>query len=208
MKVLVAVRLSTYSRPSTRSAEAMSGEHIALRTLWSRMDWPRNRVSAGAFCETTATRSCMTLSAIERGTCTGCGVAQAASGDRGHQLAGLLVPEHDGDPVHAMISNVMSTTVRSRRSRSSSAESFWETSSSICSFRAWRASPRVALDPELAAAGGPSRLVMPGGTPPLTTSCRTICPPAARPPRRWRGAGSPARAEPAHRRAGTPPCRR
>ena len=27
-------------------------------------------------------------------------LAHAASGDRGHQLAGLLVPEHDGDPVH------------------------------------------------------------------------------------------------------------
>ena len=55
-----------------------------------------------------------------------------------------------------MISNVMSTTVRSSRSRSNSPESFWETSSSICSLRAWRASPVVAADPELARPrGGP-----------------------------------------------------
>ena len=32
---------------------------MALRTLWSRIDWPRNRESAEAFWETTATRSCI-----------------------------------------------------------------------------------------------------------------------------------------------------
>ena len=49
-----------------------------------------------------------------------------------------------------MISKVTSTTARSSRSRSSSAESFWETSSSIWSLRAWRASPRRRLHLELA----------------------------------------------------------
>ena len=74
---------------------------MALRTLWSRIDWPRKRESAGAFCDTTATSSCMTLSAIDLGICIGCDVAEAAPGDGRHQLARLLVPEHDGDPVHA-----------------------------------------------------------------------------------------------------------
>ena len=106
---------------------------MALRTLWSRIDWPRKRESAGAFCETTATRSCTTLSAIDRGICMRLGVAQAAPGDGRHELARLLAPEQRCVTRSTlMISKVTSTIVRSSRSRSSSAESFWETSSSIC----------------------------------------------------------------------------
>ncbi len=73
---------------------------MALRTLWVTMERPLKRASAGALWETTATRSSTTLSTIERGTCLHLGVAQPALGDRGHQLAGGLVAEQDGDPVH------------------------------------------------------------------------------------------------------------
>ena len=156
VNVLVVVRLSTYSRPSTRSAEAMSGEHMALRTLWSRIDWPRKRESAGAFCDTTATRSCMTLSAIDRGICMGW-----TSPRRLREMVGTSSPVSSFRSTMVtrstlMISKVTSTTARSSRSRSSSAESFWETSSSIWSLRAWRASPRRRLHLELAQrVGGP-----------------------------------------------------
>ena len=118
------------------------------------MDCPWKRESAGALWETTATRSSMTLSAIERGTCWSCG-----SPRRLREIVGTSSPVSSFRSrmvtrSTAMISNVMSTTVRSRRSRSSSAESFWETSSSIWSLRAWRASPRRGVDAELTAPEG------------------------------------------------------
>src|SRR3954463_13959916 len=80
----------------------------------------------------------------------------------------------------------MSATRRSRRSRSSSEESFWATSSRSESFRAWRPAAEAAST-RSCPAGGSSRLVMPGGPPPLTTSWRTICPPAG--PCSGRGGG-------------------
>ncbi len=149
---------------------------MALRTLWSRIDLPRKRESAGAFCDTTATRSCMTFSAIDRGTWTGC-----ASPSRLREMVGTSSSVSSLRRTMVtrstlMMSKVVSTTVRRSRSRSSSAESFWDTSRSIWSFTACRASP-VLASTRSCPAGGPSRLVMPGGMPPLTTSCRTICPP-------------------------------
>ena len=105
---------------------------MALRTLCSRMDWPLKRLSAGAFWETTATRSCTTLSRDRPGHLhrTGCRPAGCVE-IVGTSSPVVLVPEHDGTRSTLMISNVMSTMVRSSRSRSNSAESFCETSSSI-----------------------------------------------------------------------------
>ena len=42
---------------------------MALRTLWSMIDWPLKRVSAAAFSEMSPIRSSTTLLAIDRGTC-------------------------------------------------------------------------------------------------------------------------------------------
>ena len=73
---------------------------MALRTLWVTMERPLKRASAGALWETTATRSSTTLSTMERGTCC-TWVSPSRLLERvGHQLAGGLVAEQDGDPVH------------------------------------------------------------------------------------------------------------
>ena len=90
-----------------------------------------------------------------------------------------------------MISKVTSTTARSSRSRSSSAESFWETSSSIWSLSAWRASP-VAASTLSWPTGGRSRLVMPGGSAAAHHELPDDLPAGADPPRR-RGRGADAR---------------
>ena len=128
------------------------GAHRAPDALQRGWTGPGTGLSAGAFWETTATRSWTTFSAIDRGTCSGW-----VSPWRLREIVGTSSPVSSLRSTMVtrstlMISKVMSTTVRSSRSRSSSPESFCETSSSICSLSAWRASPVVALDPELARA--------------------------------------------------------
>ena len=115
------MRLSTYRRPSTRSAEAMSGEHMALRTLWMRMDCPLNRASAGALCETTATPSADDLVGDRARHRLRLHVALFGPRNRRHQLAGGLVAQQNRDAVdvHDLEGHVHD--VRSSRSRSNSA---------------------------------------------------------------------------------------
>ncbi len=84
----------------------------------------------------------------------------------------------------SMTWKVMSTTARRRRSRSSSAVSFWATSRSSDSFFACRSSAVAAATRSWPRLSGPSRLVIPAGPPPLTTSLRTISPLG------WDGSGS------------------
>src|SRR5256886_13499563 len=55
--------------PSTVWSVPMSGVHIALRTLWMRIDFPLNRSSAAVLSDRMATRSSTTLRAIDCGTC-------------------------------------------------------------------------------------------------------------------------------------------
>src|SRR2546425_5738654 len=55
--------------PSTFWSIPMSGVHIALRTLWIRIDFPLNRSSAAVLSDRMATRSSTTLRAIDCGTC-------------------------------------------------------------------------------------------------------------------------------------------
>src|SRR5712672_3619777 len=55
--------------PSTFWSVPMSGVHIALRTLWMRIDLPLKRSSAAALSERIATRSSTALRAIDCGTC-------------------------------------------------------------------------------------------------------------------------------------------
>src|SRR2546427_9454677 len=47
----------------------MSGVHIALRTLWMRIDFPLKRSSAAALSDKIATRSSTAFRAIDCGTC-------------------------------------------------------------------------------------------------------------------------------------------
>src|SRR2546422_5675880 len=47
----------------------MSGVHIALRTLWMRIDFPLKRSSAAALSDRIATRSSTAFRAIDCGTC-------------------------------------------------------------------------------------------------------------------------------------------
>src|SRR5437879_13437765 len=55
--------------PSTFCSVPMSGVHMALRTLWMRIDLPLKRSSAAVLSDRMATRSSTTLRAIDCGTC-------------------------------------------------------------------------------------------------------------------------------------------
>src|SRR5213595_3542850 len=55
--------------PSTFWSVPMSGVHMALRTLWMRIDLPLKRSSAAVLSDRMATRSSTTLRAIDCGTC-------------------------------------------------------------------------------------------------------------------------------------------
>ena len=135
-------------------AAAISGVHMALRTLCITIDCPLNRLSAAVLSETTATRSCTALSRDRSGHL----LRPAVSPSRLRDIEGTSSPvaslRSTMDTRSTFItSNIMSTTLPSSLSRSNSPESFWEMSSSSESFLACRSSADVGRHPELAESG-------------------------------------------------------
>src|SRR5213592_1542119 len=132
--------------PSTVWTVPMSGVHMALRTLWMRIDLPLNRSSAAVLSDRMATRSSTTLRAIDCGTCfeaDDCAV-------RPREIRGT------SSPVAASSSrietrstfitwNVNSTTLSSSRSSSCCLDSSFEISSSSSSFFSRSSSSDLAL---------------------------------------------------------------
>src|SRR5207244_1185313 len=134
-KEWVAVRLSTYKMPRTFWSVPMSGVHMALRTLWMRIDLPLKRSSAAVLSDRMATRSSTTFRAIDCGTCfeaedctvrplemRGTSSPEAASSNRMETRSTFITW------------NVNSTTLSSSRSRSCCLESSFEISSNNSSF--------------------------------------------------------------------------
>ena len=127
---------------------------MALRTLCITIERPLNRESAGTLCDTTATRSWATLSAMERGTGW-----SWVSPWRLRLIAGTSSPASFRSRMVTRSTDitwkVMSATRRSSRSRSSSDDSFWATSSRRESFRAWRSAADAASTRSCPPAGRP-----------------------------------------------------
>src|SRR5437667_398466 len=85
--------------PSTFWSVPMSGVHMALRTLWMRIDFPLNRSSAAVLSDRMATRSSTTLRAIDCGTCfeaDDCAVRRFRTGELGRHRGHDLRPRHGG----------------------------------------------------------------------------------------------------------------
>ena len=187
-------------------AVAMSGEHIALRTLCSRIDLPLKRLSVGAFCER---RRPAPPSPCARSS--GARASDWASPSRLREMRGTSSPVSSfrsriETRSTLMISKVTSTMVPSRRSRSSSAESFCDD-----------LEQQLELERLAGLAAGGADVELPGGRAVAAgdagrhaaahDSWRTICRRAARPRRRWRAAAIAGIGRPV-RRAGRPACRR
>src|SRR2546422_7616794 len=107
----------------------MSGVHIALRTLWMRIDFPLKRSSAAALSDRIATRSSTAFRAIDCGTC----FAALASPLRLLEMRGISssdFPSSNRIDTRStfMIWNVKSTTLSSRRSSSCCFDSSFEIS--------------------------------------------------------------------------------
>ncbi|PYP12231.1 MAG: hypothetical protein DMD59_00680 [Gemmatimonadetes bacterium] len=127
--------------PRTFESEPISGVHIALRTLWMRIDFPLNRSSAAALSDRMATRSSTALRAIDCGTC----FAALASPVRLLEMRGTSsfdLPSSSRIETRStfMIWNVKSTTLSSSRSSSCCFDSSLDTSSSSDSFFSRRSS--------------------------------------------------------------------
>ncbi len=157
----------------------MSGVHIALRTLWMRIDFPLKRSSAAVLSDRMATRSDTTLRAMDCGTCfeaddwavrpreiRGTSSPVAASSNRIETRSTFITW------------NVNSTTLSSSKSRSCCLESSFEISSSSSSFFSRSSSSDLAATLRCEAPDGVAVTI--AGTPPdtLTGSWRTIVPPA------------------------------
>src|SRR5947207_2668149 len=156
--------------PSTRWSVPMSGVHMALRTLWMRIDFPLKRSSAAVLSERMATRSSTTLRAIDCGTCfeaDDCAV-------RPREIRGT------SSPVAASSSrietrstfitwNVNSTTLSSSRSSSCCLDSSFEISSNSSSFFSRSSSSDLALTFRCDAPAGAAR-----PTTTLRPGCRSI----------------------------------
>src|SRR6266513_576363 len=165
--------------PSTFWSVPMSGVHIALRTLWIRIDFPLNRSSAAVLSDRMATRSSTTLRAIDWGTCfeaEDCAV-------RPREIRGTSSPVCGSssriDTRSTFITwNVNSTTLSSSRSSSCCLDSSLEISSNSSSFFSRSSSSDLAVTFKCDAPEGVA--VTMAGTPPdtLTGSWRTIVPPA------------------------------
>ena len=186
---------------------------MALRTLCITIDLPLEPESAGALCDTHRDPLLDHLVGDGPRHLLELGVAQAAPGHRGDQLAGALVPQQDGDPVHV---HHLEGHVHHRAEQPVEVELAGEL---LGDLEQQRELLRLAL---LAPTRRPpgaarSRRAVPAGdagrSPPLTTSCRTICPrrPLVGLERRcWRGAAG---AAPGDRRTApgaswNAPCRR
>ena len=176
----------------------MSGVHMALRTLWIRIDLPLKRSSAAALSERIATRSSTALRAIDCGTCLrGVRVAGAAAA----RLAGpapsvVGVEQQDRDPVHVHdLERDVHHLVRAAGPAPAGCDSSFEISSS--SDELLLAPLRLGLAPStLRWEAPPRRRPVVGtiaGTPPddgLTGSWRTIVPCGmARDPPVWLASG-------------------
>ena len=144
----------------------MSGEHMALRTLCRTIDWPLKRASAGAFWETTATRSCDDLVG-DRAR------APAPAGCRPcrlREIVGTSSPvsslrSSDGDPVDA---HDLERRVHDGAEQPVEIQLGRELLRDLEQHLQLERLAGLAgggADAELARAGGTSRLVMPGGTP-------------------------------------------
>ena len=126
----------------------------------------------------------------------------------GHQLAGLLVPEHDGDPVHA---HDLEGHVDHRAKQPVEVELGGELLGDLEQHLELEGLARLAAacaSTRSWPAGGPSRLVMPGGTPPLTDELADDLPAGGAGLRGDGGALDDAAGRPAHRQPERPPCRR
>src|SRR6266568_128157 len=132
--------------PSTVWTVPMSGVHMALRTLWMRIDLPLNRSSAAVLSDRMATRSSTTLRAIDCGTCfeaDDCAV-------RPREIRGTSSPVAGSSSRIETRStfitwNVNSTTLSSSRSSSCCLDSSFEISSNSSSFFSRSSSSDLAL---------------------------------------------------------------
>ncbi|PYP20269.1 MAG: hypothetical protein DMD53_11710 [Gemmatimonadetes bacterium] len=122
------------------------GVHIALRTLWMRIDLPLKRSSAAALSDRIATRSSTALRAMDCGTC----FAAPACAVRPFDTRGTSSPDPSSSSridtrSTFMIWNVKSTTLSSSRSSSCCLDSSFEISSSSDSFFSRRSSSDWAV---------------------------------------------------------------
>src|SRR6266513_2929913 len=161
----------------------MSGVHMALRTLWIRIDLPLKRSSAAALSERIATRSSTALRAIDCGTCFDAAAEPVFPFDtRGTSSPDLSSSSRMETRSTFMIWNVKSTTLSSSRSSSCCFDSSLEISSSSDSFFSRRSSSVGAVTLRCDVPEGRSTTI--AGTPPecFTGSWRTIVPPPGLPP--------------------------
>src|SRR5947209_2727657 len=182
-KEWVAVRLSTYRLPSTCRSVPMSGVHMALRTLWIRIDLPFKRSSAAALSERIATRSSTALRAIDCGTCFDAAAEPVFPLEtRGTSSPVLSSSSRMETRSTFMIWNVKSTTLSSSLSSSCCFDSSLEISSSSDSFFSRRSSSVGAVTLRCDVPDARSTTI--AGTPPecFTGSWRTIVPPPGLPP--------------------------
>src|SRR5438094_4673987 len=109
--------------PSTCWSVPMSGVHMALRTLWIRIDLPLKRSSAAALSERIATRSSTALRAIDCGTCFDAAAEPVFPFEtRGTSSPDLSSSSRMETRSTFMIWKVKSTTLSSSRSSSRSEE--------------------------------------------------------------------------------------
>src|SRR5207249_1543780 len=167
--------------PRTFWSVPMSGVHMALRTLWIKIDLPLKRSSAAVLSERIATRSSTTRRAMDWGTC----FEADDWAVRPLEMRGTSSPDGSSnsriDTRSTFITwKVNSTTLSSSRSSSCCFDSSLEISSNSSSFFSRSSSSDLAVTFRCEAPDGDA--VMIAGTPPdtLTGSCRTMVPPGTR----------------------------